>query len=69
MENWRLTLVLGTGGSCCWDDEVATSAAVYRFDPAWLEWAQVGELQQPRSYHGMGVVSVVDMQHYCIDST
>ena len=33
MRGWRLTLVLGAGGSCCWDDEVATSAAVYRFDP------------------------------------
>ena len=69
MSVWRLTLVLGAGGSCCWDDEVATSAAVYRFGLVWLEWAQVGELQQPRSYHGMRVVSVADMQHYCIDST
>ena len=59
---------IGTGGQCCWDDEdwapdTATSAAVYRFDPVWQEWAQVGEMQQPRSYHGMGVVSGADMQH------
>ena len=61
---------IGTGGQCCWDDEdwdpdTATSAAVYRFDPVRQEWAQVGEIQQPRSYHGMGVVSAADMQHYC----
>ena len=67
-------LTLETGGQCCWDDEdwdpdTATSAAVYRFDPEWLKWTQVAEMQQPRSYHGMGVVSVADMQHYCIDST
>ena len=57
----------GTGGSCCWepDEEITTSAAVYRFDPVWLEWTQVAEMQQPRSYHAMGVVSVANMQHYC----
>ena len=42
-----------------------TQDSILQFDNLFMEWFQVGQLQAARSYHGLGVVNVEDIQDYC----
>lgn len=42
-----------------------TQDSILQFDNLFMEWFQVGQLQAARSYHGLGVVNVKDIQDYC----
>ena len=41
-------------------------AAVLRFDPARLEWAEVVEMIGARTKHGASIFSLEDIIDYCV---